>query len=119
MDDFKKIILTDDILKSFYESLSPRYNKGTAFKGDDGGSSGSWFFFSHDKKFIVKTMTSSELKLFTCGFLDKFTNHLQMKKNTLLAKTYGVFTVKTKYINEKKEFNVLVMEGCAMLRNPD
>jgi hypothetical protein len=42
-----------------------------------------------------------------------------MKKNTLLAKTFGVFTIKTKYINEKKEFNVLLMEGCALLRNPD
>ena len=75
-DLFRKVILTDDILKSLYESLSPRYNQGAAFKGDDGGSSGSFFFFSHDKKYIVKTMSSSELKLFTCEFLDKFTNHL-------------------------------------------
>lgn len=41
-----------------------------------------------------------------------------MKKNSLLAKIYGVFTIKTKYMNEWKEFNVLLMENVAKLRDP-
>jgi hypothetical protein len=32
--------------------------------GEGAGRSGSFFFFSHDKKFIIKTMTNQELVLF-------------------------------------------------------
>jgi hypothetical protein len=35
--------------------------------GEGAGRSGSFFFFSHDRKFIIKTMTKQELKL----YLDK------------------------------------------------
>jgi hypothetical protein len=32
--------------------------------GEGAGRSGSFFFFSHDRKFIIKTMTKEELNLF-------------------------------------------------------
>jgi hypothetical protein len=32
--------------------------------GQGAGASGSFFFFSHDRRFLIKTMTSGELKLF-------------------------------------------------------
>jgi hypothetical protein len=32
--------------------------------GEGAGKSGSFFFFSHDRKFIVKTMFESELDAF-------------------------------------------------------
>ena len=64
MSLFQKNILPDDVLKSLYESLSPKFNQGAEFKGDDGGASGSYFFFSNNKKFIVKTMSDGELKFF-------------------------------------------------------
>lgn len=48
----------------FYESLSPKNNRDMIFKAGEGaGRSGSFFFFSHDHKFVVKTMTSGELAL--------------------------------------------------------
>jgi hypothetical protein len=31
--------------------------------GEGAGKSGSFFFFSHDHRFIIKTMSSGELKL--------------------------------------------------------
>ena len=40
------------------ESLSPDKNRDSVFKaGESQGKSGSFFFFSHDKNFIIKTMT--------------------------------------------------------------
>lgn len=43
---------------SFHASLSPKFNRDSVFKSGEGaGRSGSFFFFSHDRKFIIKTMT--------------------------------------------------------------
>lgn len=39
-------------------SLSAEFNRDSVFKaGESQGKSGSFFFFSHDKNFIIKTMT--------------------------------------------------------------
>ena len=44
------------------DSLDPRENRDQIFKtGEAAGASGSFFFFSHDKRFIVKTVTKEEL----------------------------------------------------------
>ena len=38
-------------------SLGPHFNYKAVFKaGESQGKSGSFFFFSHDRKFIIKTM---------------------------------------------------------------
>ena len=51
--------------KVLHTSLSPKFNLEQVFKAGEGaGKSGSFFFFSHDKKFIIKTMTDEELELF-------------------------------------------------------
>ena len=48
-----------DLIKN---SLDPRVNRDQIFKtGEAAGASGSFFFFSHDKRFIVKTVTKEEL----------------------------------------------------------
>ena len=40
------------------ESLDPVKNKDMVYKaGESAGKSGSFFFFSQDEKFIIKTMT--------------------------------------------------------------
>ena len=39
------------------ESFTPAFNNKAVFKaGESQGKSGSFFFFSHDRKFIIKTM---------------------------------------------------------------
>ena len=40
--------------------------------GEGSGKSGSFFFFSYDSKFIIKTMTESELKTFKKLFEDYY-----------------------------------------------
>jgi hypothetical protein len=47
------------------KSLDPVNNFRQVFQCREGsGKSGSFFFFSHDKRFIIKTMTSAELSTF-------------------------------------------------------
>ena len=55
----------DDInFDAISKSLNPRSNRDQIFKtGEAAGASGSFFFFSHDRRFIVKTMPDSELVL--------------------------------------------------------
>ena len=61
METFKQYI--DDVML-IEKSLSPIHNRDQVFKAGEGaGSSGSFFFFSHDQKFIIKTMTQYELEL--------------------------------------------------------
>ena len=44
--------------KDLLESLDPERNASCVFKaGEASGASGSFFFFSKDKRFIVKTMS--------------------------------------------------------------
>ena len=97
-------------LKNFYDSLSPKFNRDMVFKAGEGaGRSGSFFFFSHDRKFIIKTMTEGELKLFLKK-LPAFGIHYKQNPNSLLAKIFGVFTVNT---NLMKEVHVMLMENTA------
>jgi len=50
--------------KHIQESLLPHKNNKAVFKaGESQGKSGSFFFFSHDKKFIIKTMFQEELNI--------------------------------------------------------
>ena len=81
-----------------YDSLSPKFNRDSVFKAGEGaGRSGSFFFFSHDRKFIIKTMTDDELKLYLKR-LPAFTTHFKKNPRSILAKIFGVFTVNTEYM---------------------
>jgi len=64
-----------------------------AFKaGESQGKSGSFFFFSHDRKFIIKTMNDSERETFFKLF-ESLNKHLGRHPDSLLARIYGIFTV--------------------------
>eukprot|EP00347_Sterkiella_histriomuscorum_P009160 403342290 len=60
--------------------------------GESSGKSGSFFFFSEDKNFIIKTMTDSELSTFKSMFQDYY-EYLQNNPRSMLARIYGIFTV--------------------------
>ena len=90
MDMFK-----ESQLSNFQESLHPKYNRDMVFKAGEGaGRSGSFFFFSHDRKFIIKTMTQDELDLYL-ERLPAFKQYFNSNDDSLLAKIFGVFTVNT------------------------
>jgi hypothetical protein len=61
--------------------------------GEGAGRSGSFFFFSHDKRFIIKTMSTSELALMR-QIVPDYVQHFKQHPYSLIAKIFGVFTVK-------------------------
>lgn len=83
-------VTNEDIIKS----LNPNDNREMAFKAGEGsGKSGSFFFFSHDRNFIIKTMTDGEYQTFEALF-KSYMYHLMTHKDSILARIYGIFTVK-------------------------
>ena len=63
--------------------------------GQGAGKSGSFFFFSHDKKFIIKTMRGNE-KTVLSNMLVSLIQHFESTNNkSLLGRIYGMFTIKT------------------------
>ena len=83
--------------KELMFSLQVDINRDRIFKAGEGsGKSGSFFFFSHDNRFLIKTMKNAE-KMKMIEMLDEYVQHIQDSQNTsLLTRIYGMFTVKTK-----------------------
>lgn len=75
------------------QSLNADRNKEQVFKAkESAGKSGSFFFFSNDKKFLIKTMNDTEMKVFQ-QMLPQYLRHFQNNTESLLARIYGLFTV--------------------------
>lgn len=92
------------------ESLSTEKNHKSVFKAkESAGKSGSFFFFSYDRKFIIKTMNSSEKKVFIDS-LPTYMAHLKTNPNSLIARIYGVFTVEMEDI---QPVDIILMGNCA------
>ena len=71
--------ITPDVILS---SLSPEFNRDMVFKAGEGaGASGSFFFFSHNKRFIIKTMSQKELRIFL-ELLPYYELHLKENKES-------------------------------------
>lgn len=72
-------------------SLNTKLNRDQVFKaGESQGKSGSFFFFSHDQEFIIKTMYDDELKVFLQALPDYY-KHLKTYPESIIARIYGVF----------------------------
>lgn len=98
------------------QSLSPEANRDQIFKAGEGaGRSGSFFFFSHDRKFIIKTMSKGELDLLL-KMLPAMSVHFKNNQDSLLAKILGAFTVKT---DSADAIHLMLMENTLQLKNPD
>ena len=64
--------------------------------GEGSGRSGSFFFLSHNKKFLIKTLRGDE-KNVLLAMLDSYISHIEQTKGySLLTRIYGLFTFKTK-----------------------
>ena len=82
--------------------------------GEGAGRSGSFFFFSHDRKFIIKTMTDGELKLMK-KLLPRLAEHYEKNPESLIAKIFGIFSVKTESQNP---VHLMLMENTLQLKDP-
>ena len=109
MDLFKELLEANNLDFSLIErSLSPVYNREQAFKAGEGtGKSGSFFFYSHDKQFIIKTMKKDEM-LALKAILPEYVDYLKENPFSMLAKIYGMFTLKRPFM---KSARVMLMEN--------
>ena len=90
-------------------SLDPSRNiKQIQNAGLGAGASGSFFFFTNDKKFIMKTMSILEVKQML-RVLAIYLEHLEQNKdNTYIAKIYGIFTIS---MDKFSPISVMIMEN--------
>jgi len=97
-------------------SFSPKYNHEQVFKAGEGsGKSGSFFFLTHDKKFMIKTVSEDELDLML-KILDSFIEHHQKYPDSLISKIFGVFTVRRAGMHA---VSLCIMENTVQLRHED
>lgn len=62
--------------------------------GNEGGRSASFFYFSKDKKFLIKTISKSEKRFLLENVLYDYHIHIRDHPDSLLSKIIGVFTFK-------------------------
>lgn len=78
-------------------SLDPFENKINMLKiKESAGKSGSFFFFSYDKKFIIKTVKTHELEVMMSSFMKSYYKLIKKNPDSLLTRIYGLYTIEIK-----------------------
>lgn len=111
-EEFLQIMQLDGITpKEIMKSLNLEDNITSVFKAGEGaGQSGSFFFFSRDKRFIIKTLRGTEMQRLL-NMLEGMVLHFTKTKNkSLLARIYGMYTIKS---NVFAPLNIIVMQNTA------
>jgi 1-phosphatidylinositol-4-phosphate 5-kinase len=73
------------------------------------GKSASFFFFTESKQFVIKTLKDEELDLLARkGLLEKYHNYIKGNPQSMLARFYGIYTIKIKFM---KPINVIIMDN--------
>jgi hypothetical protein len=95
----RKYGISDDFL---FQSFVPLHNIQAIHNFFTGtGKSSSFFFFSDNKAFVLKTLKESERKLlFDQNILENYFEYLQSHETSLLSKMYGIFTLKFKNMED-------------------
>lgn len=89
-------------------------NANQVFKAGEGaGKSGSFFFFSHDNRFIIKTMSSEEMG-WLHEIMPQYVEHFKRNPCSLIAKIFGTFTVQIAGLVPVK---VLLMENTLQVQD--
>jgi hypothetical protein len=57
------------------------------------GKSGSFFFFSHDGRFLIKTISNDELNTMIGKFMENYIKYMKEKPASLIARVYGIYTI--------------------------
>jgi len=78
------------------------------------GRSSSFFYFTHDKRFMVKTVSSGERKVVT-DMLQDYANHLAEYPDTFINKIYGLHGIQLHNGEKIKYF--IVMESVMWTSN--
>jgi len=57
------------------------------------GKSGSFFFFSHDGRFLIKTISNNELNTMIGKFMESYFEYMNNTPDSLIARVYGIYTI--------------------------
>ena len=97
------------------KSFSPELNREQVFKTSEGsGKSGSFFFLTHDERFMIKTVNSSEREIML-DMLPSYIEHNLKYPDSLISKIFGVFTVKREGM---APVILCLMENTVQLKSP-
>lgn len=72
------------------------------------GKSGSFFYFTQDHRYIIKTVSSGEEK-FLRNFVREYYRHMKNNPESLIVRLYGLYQVQLAW--EQKYISVVVMEN--------
>lgn len=81
--------------------------------GEGAGKSGSFFFFTHDYKFVIKTMTKTD-KTALIDSIDDYVEHIEDNPNSLLGRYYGMYEVITPYF---EAVSIVLMGNVTQLKD--
>jgi len=76
--------------------------------GASSGKSGEFFFFSRDRKLIIKTIPCVEMDMLI-EILQKYEEHFNTNPNSLIAKIYGAYTYENTDLGLK--FNIILIKN--------
>jgi Phosphatidylinositol-4-phosphate 5-Kinase len=79
-----------------------------------GGASGELFMFTHDHKFIIKTITYEEYKVFK-KMIQAYGEYFRSQKDSLIGKIYGLFSFNFKL--GEQPVKLVVMENLFCINN--
>jgi 1-phosphatidylinositol-4-phosphate 5-kinase len=91
---FRKLRAQDGITREMMiESVKPENNFHSAERAEvESGKSGSFFFYTRDNRFIIKTMFTKELHEMMLN-IEKYFEHLSKNERSLMGRIYGIFQV--------------------------
>lgn len=98
-------------IQNLIESLCPKNNYEAIHNFLTGsGKSNSFFFFSDDKQFMIKTLKISEFKILfeNNHFIKEYYLHLKRNRDSLLSRFLGVYQI---IINNQEPFYFLLTEN--------
>jgi hypothetical protein len=117
---FERLMAIENLsLKQIIASLDVMANRNKVFNAGEGaGASGSFFFFSADHRFLIKTLQGTERDVIT-KMLDDYIGHIEEsthRRKSLLARIYGIFSIHTSQFGT---LDVMIMENTARMRDAD
>ena len=109
---FRKTCAGQHIAQSdLASSFDPQLNLSTMRKhaGNKGGRSDAFIYFTHDKKFIIKTLNHREMETLRRTLRDMTEYYCSREgQYSLLAKFFGVFTL---YFQGRSAIHIAIMEN--------
>ncbi|PRP79416.1 hypothetical protein PROFUN_08177 [Planoprotostelium fungivorum] len=91
---------TGDYLKSLGEEIA-------LYELSSPGKSGSFFYFSLDYNFIIKTIVEAEVELFFENFLRSYYQYMLQNPNTLIVRFFGLHMVQPRGYNKELYFTIM------------